>query len=91
MKTIAHMKQVNLHKYQITTVDDALAVIEENGDPLPLDSSRDRGNASLERGLSLNSRGGQAIQLSQKGKRDTLFFTLGVRERLPVLDVQGLV
>lgn len=72
------MEQVNLKKYQVTTVDDALAVIEENGDQLPGESLRDRGNASLERGLSLSTRGGQALQMSQKGKRDTLIFTLGV-------------
>ena len=72
------MEGVNLKKYQVTTVDDALAVIEENGDQLPGESLRDRGNASLERGLSLSTRGGQALQLSQKGKKDTLIFTLGV-------------
>lgn len=72
------MDQVNLKKYQVTTVDDALAVIEENGDQLPGENLRDRGNASLERGLSLSTRGGQALQLSQKGKKDTLMFTLGV-------------
>lgn len=72
------MEAVNLKKYQVTTVDDALAVIEENGDQLPGESLRDRGNASLERGLSLSTRGGQALQLSQKGKKDTLVFTLGV-------------
>lgn len=72
------MQSVNLRKYQVTTVDDALAVIEENGDSTPGDSSRDRGTASLERGLALTTRGGQALQMSQKGKKDTLFFTLGV-------------
>lgn len=72
------MEAVNLKKYQVTTVDDALAVIEENGDQLPGESLRDRGNASLERGLSLSTRGGQALQLSQKGKKDTVVFTLGV-------------
>lgn len=78
MKTIQHMKNVNLRKYQVTSIDDALAVIEENGDTLPGDNSRERGNASLERGLVLTTRGGQALQMSQKGKRDTFFFTLGV-------------
>ena len=78
MKTVQHMEAVNLKKYQVTTVDDALAVIEENGDQLPGESLRDRGNASLERGLSLSTRGGQALQISQKGKKDTLVFTLGV-------------
>lgn len=78
VKTVQHMEQMNLKKYQVTTVDDALAVIEENGDQLPGESLRDRGNASLERGLSLSTRGGQALQMSQKGKRDTLIFTLGV-------------
>lgn len=65
---------------QVTTVDDALAVLEENGDPVPHENSSGggRGTASLERGLSLATKGSQAIQLSQKGKKDTLFFTLGV-------------
>ena len=72
------MEQVNLKKYQVTSVDDALAVIEENGDQLPGESLRDRGNASLERGLSLSTRAGHALQLSQKGKKDTVVFTLGV-------------
>lgn len=82
IKTIQHMKQVNLKKYQVTSVDDALAVMEDNGDSLGLDGSRDKGNASLERGLSLSTRGGQAIMLSQKGKRDTLNFTLQVRSNV---------
>ncbi len=79
VKTVAHMEQVNLKKYQVTTVDDALAVLEENGDNAPSDNLKDsRGTASLDRGLSLSSRGGQAILMSQKGKKDTLFFTLQV-------------
>lgn len=81
MKTVQHMKQVNLKKYQITSVDDAYAVIEDNGDTLTIDSSKDRGNASLERGLSLATRAGQAIMLSQKGKKDTLNFTLQVKQK----------
>ena len=80
IKTIQHIKQVNLKKYQITSVEDALAVIEDNGDSLGLDGSKERGNASLERGLQLVTRGGQAIVLSQKGKKDTMNFTLQVRE-----------
>ncbi len=76
VKTIQHMQSVNLKKYQVTSVDDALAVIEENGDSMPNEASR--GTASLERGLSLSTRGAHAVQLSQKGKKDTLFFTLGV-------------
>ncbi len=80
VKTVAHMVQVNLKKYQVTSVDDALAVLEENGDTLPSESLKDsRGTASLDRGLSLSTRSGHAIQLSQKGKKDTLFFTLQVR------------
>ncbi len=59
-------------------MEDALGVIEDNGDSLGLDSSKERGNASLERGLSVSNRGGQAILLSQKGKRDTTNFTLQV-------------
>lgn len=63
----------------MTSVDDALAVIEDNGDSLSLDASKERGNISLERALSLNTRGSQALLLSQKGKKDTLNFTLQVR------------
>lgn len=83
------MKQVNLKKYQVTSVDDALAVIEDNGDSLGLDGSKERGNASLERGLSLTTRGGQALVLSQKGKKDTLNFTLQVLPP-PVIPFQFL-
>lgn len=32
VKTVQHMEQVNLKKYQVTTVDDALAVLEEAGE-----------------------------------------------------------
>ena len=78
IKTIQHIQQVNLKRYQVTSVDDALAVIEDNGDSGGLDNSKDRGTSSLERGLSLITRGGQAIVLSQKGKKDTLNFTLQV-------------
>ncbi len=76
VKTIEHIKGVNLKRYQVTSVDDALAVIEDNGDSMPPEASR--GTASLERGLSLSSRAAHALQLSQKGKKDTVFFTLGV-------------
>lgn len=79
IKTIQHIQQVNLRRYQVTSIDDALAVIEDNGDSIGLDNSKERGNSSLERGLSLITRGGQAIVLSQKGKKDTLNFTLQVR------------
>ncbi len=78
IKTIDHMKYQNLKRYQITSVDDAYAVIEDNGDTLTMESSRDRGTASLERGLALSTRGAQAINLSQKGKKDTMVFTLQV-------------
>lgn len=70
---------MNLRRYQVTSIDDALAVIEDNGDSGGLDNSKERGNSSLERGLSLITKGGQAIVLSQKGKKDTLNFTLQVR------------
>lgn len=76
-KTIRHMKQLNLMKYKVVTVEDAIRLVEENGDTLPLDSSQSRG-APLEKGLSP---GAQALQLSQKGKKDTLQFTLGVVQR----------
>ena len=72
------MEHVNLKRYQVTTVDDALAVLEDNGEQTQLDLSGGRGTASLERGLSLTTKAGQAIQLSQKGKKDTVFFTLQV-------------
>ena len=55
-------------------------MIDDNGDGSGLDSSKERGNSSLERGLSLITRGGQAIVLSQKGKKDTLNFTLQVSD-----------
>ena len=74
-----HMEQVNLRRYQVTSVDDALAVLEDNGDLSSFDSSGgSRGTASLERGLSYTTKGGQALQLSQKGKKDNLTFTLSV-------------
>ena len=79
IKTIQHIQQVNLKKYQVTSVDDALAVIEDNGDGSNLDSSKERGTTSLERGLALTTRGSQALLLSQKGKKDTINFTLQVR------------
>lgn len=70
------MEQVNLKMFQVTTVDDAFAVVEENGDPLP---KRFHNHASsLERQLPLSMGGGHVLLLSQKGKKDTLFFTLGV-------------
>ena len=77
------MEAVNLRKYQVTTVDDALALLEDSSDPLPwdLNSSGGRGTASLERGLSLTTKGGQALQMSQKGKKDNMHFTLGVLQR----------
>lgn len=74
---------MNLKKYQVTTVEDALAVIEDNGDSVTFDSSKERSNASLERGLVLTTRGSQALLLSQKGKRDTMNFTLQVRIIVP--------
>jgi len=74
-----YLREMTINDFQVTTVDDALAVLEENGDPLPLEnSSGGRGTASLERGLSLTTKGGHAIHMSQKGKKDTLYFTLGV-------------
>lgn len=80
VKTVQHMEQVNLRKYQVTSVDDALAVMEDNGDLSSFDNSGgSRGTASLERGMSYTTRGGQALHLSQKGKKDNLTFTLSVR------------
>ena len=34
VKTVLHMEQVNLKKYRITSVDDALTVLEEAGDAM---------------------------------------------------------
>ena len=44
-----------------------------------------RGSASLDRGLSYQTRGGQAITLSQRGKKDSLHFTLGVSDTVSSL------
>ena len=62
-------------------MDDAYAVIEDNGDSQALDSAKDKSYSSLEKGLSLVTRAGQAIVLSQKGKKDTVNFTLQVRRK----------
>ena len=68
------MDQVNLRKYRVQTIEDALTVLE---DPLPPELSR---WSSLEKGsLLTTNRGAQALYSSQKGKEDTLTFTLGVR------------
>ena len=72
------MKRVNLKKYQVTSVEDALSVIEENGDSVS--ATLEQKGSSLDKGLlQLVTRGGQAIVLSQKGKKDTLNFTLQVK------------
>jgi SLIT-ROBO Rho GTPase activating protein len=82
VKTVQHMEQVNLRKYRVTSVEDALVVLEEAGESMTMDSSsQSRGSASLDRGLSYQTRGGQAITLSQRGKKDALHFTLGVLQR----------
>jgi hypothetical protein len=81
-KTVLHMEQVNLKKYRITSVDDALSVLEEAGDAMTVDTGgQSRGSASLDRGLSYQTRASQAISLSQRGKKDALHFTLGVLQR----------
>ena len=100
VKTVQHMEQVNLKKYRITSVEDALSVLEEAGDamvyiyihihilllssaylslPQSVEAgSQSRGSASLDRGLSYQTKASQAISLSQRGKKDALHFTLGV-------------
>lgn len=96
VKTVQHMEQVNLKKYRITSVEDALSVLEEAGDAMVYISfsysshlptslpqsveagSQSRGSASLDRGLSYQTKASQAISLSQRGKKDALHFTLGV-------------
>lgn len=55
-------------------MSDAVDVIEENGDQLPLSTRF----GSLERQFPLSTGGGQILLLSQKGKKDTFYFTLGV-------------
>lgn len=71
------MSRVNLRKYKVQTVDDALAVLEEAGEPIPSESASKA--SSLDRGsLALTTRAVQALHASQKGKEDTLTFTLGV-------------
>jgi hypothetical protein len=73
------MQSVNLRKYQVVTVSDALAVVEENSDPVStIERFHNHASSVLERQLPLSSGGGRALLLSQKGKRDTLVFTLGV-------------
>ena len=65
-------------KYKVISVEDAARLVEENGDTAPtLDSSLSR-NTTLEKGLSV---GAQTLQQSQKGKRDTLMFTLQIVQR----------
>ena len=34
MKTVQHMEQVNLRKYRVTSVEDALVVLEEAGESM---------------------------------------------------------
>ncbi|CAI8048568.1 SLIT-ROBO Rho GTPase-activating protein 3 [Geodia barretti] len=81
-KTVLHMEQVNLKKYRITSVEDALSVLEEAGDAMTVDTGgQSRGSASLDRGLAYQTRASQAITLSQRGKKDALHFTLGVLQR----------
>ncbi|XP_011408884.2 PREDICTED: uncharacterized protein LOC105315823, partial [Amphimedon queenslandica] len=79
-KTIEHMSSKNLQKYKVKSIDDALGVLEEAGEPIPPEnpsktSSLDRGN------LPQSTRGVLALHNSQKGKEDTFSFTLGVFSR----------
>ena len=71
------MSSKNLQKYKVQSIDDALGVLEEAGEPIPPEnpsktSSLDRGN------LPQATRGVFALHNSQKGKEDTFSFTLGV-------------
>ena len=71
-----HMWKVNLLKYKVQTIDDALALMEEAGEQLPPEPSR---STVLERGsLNPTTRAVHALHHSQKGKEDTLTFTLEV-------------
>ena len=70
------MSSKNLRKYKVQTIDDALGVLEEMGETIPEPASR---ASPLDRGsLAQTTRAVQALHSSQKGKEDTLSFTLGV-------------
>lgn len=71
------MSSKNLRKYKVQTIDDALGVLEEAGEPIPSETASRA--SSLDRGsLATTTRGVQALHSSQKGKEDTFSFTLGV-------------
>lgn len=71
------MSSKNLQKYKVQSIDDALGVLEEAGEPIPPESSSK--TSSLDRGnLPQSTRGVLALHNSQKGKEDTFSFTLGV-------------
>ena len=77
IRTIEHVNKNNLRKYRVQTVDDAIAVLEEMGDAIPAESIGK--SVSLDRGsINPNTRAVQVLHASQKGKEDTLTFTMGV-------------
>ncbi len=89
MRTIEHVNKNNLQKYKVQTVDDAIAVLEEMGDAIPPETLGK--SMSLERGsLVPSTRSVQALHASQKGKDDTLTFTIGVRDAWIVFFVYRL-
>lgn len=76
-KTIEHMSKKNLQKYKVQTIDDALGVLEEAGEPIPPETASKA--SPLDRGsLAQTTRGVLALHSSQKGKEDTMSFTTGV-------------
>ena len=73
------MTSNNLRRYKVVTIQDAVRLVEEAGDSLPPEGIPRA--ISLEKGnITANARAVQALYSSQKGKRDTLTFTLGVSE-----------
>ena len=78
-KTVVHMTANNLLRYKFVSVHDAVKLIEEAGESVPPETSK---SSSLDRGnIPTSSRASHALHASQKGKKDTLTFTTGVRER----------
>ena len=72
------MTSNNLLRYKVVSVNDAIKLIEEAGESVPPESSK---SSSLDRGnLPTSSRSAHALHVSQKGKKDTLTFTTGVRK-----------
>ena len=74
------MTENNLKRYKVVTIHDAIKLLEDAGESVPPEtagkaSSLDRGN------LVTSTRGAHVLHSSQKGKKDTLTFTMGVSLR----------